>query len=238
MENINVEIHSNRILTNINIQIRPREIVALIGPNGAGKSTLVRVLLGLIQPSVGQIYLKPGIKIGYMPQKIIIPETMPLTVERFITLGTPSPRKVVKKILDEVGAAAIIDLPAKDISGGELQRVLLARALLRQPELLVLDEPIQGVDLNGQYELYDLIGTLPKKKGCGILVVSHDLHLVMINTDYVICLNKHICCSGQPEYVAKDPAYLELFGMEGVKTLAIYHHKHNHRHDTNGNILG
>ena len=133
----------------------------------------------------------------------------------------------VREVLS-ASAGQVLDAPVQAISGGELQRVLLARALLREPDLLVLDEPIQGVDLNGQYELYDLISGLRRQRGCGILIVSHELHLVMAATDHVICLNRHVCCSGHPDQVARDPAYLQLFGIEGVRTLAIYHHHHNH----------
>lgn len=129
-----------------------------------------------------------------------------------------------------------MDSPVQAISGGELQRVLLARALLRQPDLLVLDEPIQGVDLNGQYELYELIGAVRKRRGCGILMVSHELHWVMADTDQVICLNRHVCCSGHPEHVARDPAFLELFG-EGARSMAVYHHHHNHRHNLHGTVV-
>ncbi len=143
----------------------------------------------------------------------------------------------MRTALTEVGAAHVLDAPVQAISGGELQRVLLARALLREPDLLVLDEPIQGVDLNGQYELYDLISGLRRQRGCGILMVSHELHLVMAATDHVICLNRHVCCSGHPDQVARDPAYLQLFGIEGVRTLAIYHHHHNHRHDLHGAVV-
>lgn len=215
----------------------PGQILALIGPNGAGKSTLVRLVLGLLRPDSGRIMLKPGLRIGYMPQRLSVADTLPLTVQRFITLGMAASRSQVRELLAEVGAEQVLDSPVQAISGGELQRVLLARALLRQPDLLVLDEPIQGVDLNGQYELHDLISNLRRQRGCGILMVSHELHLVMATTDHVICLNRHVCCSGHPDHVARDPAYLELFGLEGARTLAIYHHHHNHRHDLHGAVV-
>ena len=158
-------------------------------------------------------------------------------MQRFVTLGTPAPRARVQALLAEVGAAQVIDSPVQAISGGELQRVLLARALLREPDLLVLDEPIQGVDLTGQYELYDLISNLRRQRGCGILMVSHELHLVMATTDQVVCLNRHVCCSGHPDHVARDPAYLALFGLDGARRLAIYHHQHNHHHDLHGTVV-
>ena len=237
VEDVHLTIRGNPILQAVHLQVRPGKIVALIGPNGAGKSTLVRIVLGLIRPDRGRIWLKPGLRIGYMPQRLTIDETLPLTVQRFITLGAPGSREQVRAVLAEVGAPQVLDTPVQAISGGEFQRMLLARALLREPDLLVLDEPIQGVDLTGQYELYDLISHLRRKRGCGILMVSHELHLVMAATDHVLCLNRHVCCSGHPDHVAQHPAYLELFGIDGAQQLAIYHHHHNHRHNLHGGVV-
>ena len=237
VENVHFAIRGNPILQAVSLRVAPGEIVALIGPNGAGKSTLVRIVLGLLHPARGQVQLKPGIRVGYMPQRLMIDETLPLTVQRFVTLGMRASRERVRSALREVGAAHVFDAPMQAISGGETQRVLLARALLREPALLVLDEPIQGVDLTGQYELYDLISGLRRQRGCGILMVSHELHLVMAATDEVVCLNRHVCCSGHPDLVAQDPAYLELFGIDGARRLAIYHHHHNHRHDLHGTVV-
>ena len=237
VEEVSLAIRGNPILQDVNLQVRAGEIVALIGPNGAGKSTLVRVVLGLLSPDCGRVWRQPGARIGYMPQRLAVDETLPLTARRFITLGMPASRERVRAVLAEVGAARVLDAPVQAISGGEMQRVLLARALLREPDLLVLDEPIQGVDLNGQYELYDLIADLRRKRGCGILMVSHELHLVMAATDHVLCLNRHVCCSGHPEHVARDPAYLQLFGIDGARRLAVYHHHHNHRHDLYGTVV-
>ncbi len=236
-ENIGLAIRGNPILHNVNLRVAAGEIVALIGPNGAGKSTLVRVLLGLLRPDSGRVWLRPGLRVGYMPQRLALDDTLPLSVRRFVTLGTPATRARVQTALAEVGAAHVLDSPVQAVSGGELQRVMLARALLREPDLLVLDEPIQGVDLNGQYELYDLIGGLRHQRGCGILMVSHELHLVMATTDHVLCLNRHVCCSGHPDHVARDPAYLELFGIDGARRLAVYHHHHNHHHDLHGAVV-
>ena len=237
VDGVSLAIRGSSILQDISLQVRSGEIVALIGPNGAGKSTLVRVILGLLQPERGRVWRKPGVRIGYMPQRLAVDETLPLTARRFITLGMPASRERVQEVLAEVGAARVLDTPVQAISGGEMQRVMLARALLREPDLLVLDEPIQGVDLNGQYELYDLISDLRRKRGCGILMVSHELHLVMAATDHVLCLNRHVCCSGHPEHVARDPAYLQLFGIDGARRLAVYHHHHNHRHDLHGTVV-
>ena len=237
IEKVNLAIRGNPILRDVSLQVTAGEIVALIGPNGAGKSTLARVALGLIRADSGRIWRKPGARVGYMPQRLMVDDTLPLSVWRFTTLGTPTSRARVRETLAEVGAAHVLDAPVQGISGGEMQRVLLARALLREPELLVLDEPIQGVDLNGQYELYDLISGLRQRRGCGILMVSHELHLVMATTDHVLCLNRHVCCSGHPDHVARDPAYLALFGLDGARHLAIYHHHHDHQHDLHGAVV-
>lgn len=237
VEKVNLAIRGHPILREVSLQVTAGEIVALIGPNGAGKSTLARVVLGLIRTDSGRVWRKPGVRVGYMPQRLVVDDTLPLSVRRFVTLGTPASRERVREALAEVGAAHVLDAPVQVISGGELQRILLARALLREPELLVLDEPIQGVDVNGQYELYDLISGLRQQRGCGILMVSHELHLVMAATDHVICLNRHVCCSGHPEQVARDPAYRELFGLDGARRLAVYHHHHNHHHDLHGTVV-
>jgi zinc transport system ATP-binding protein len=221
-------------LAQVSLTVSRGEIVTVIGPNGAGKSTLLRILLGLLPPSSGKVRLRPGLRIGYVPQRVAIDETLPLTVRRFLSLaiertapGDP------QSALTEVGAPGLIDAPVQGLSGGEMQRVLVARALLRAPDLLVLDEPAQGVDIIGQAELFALIRRIRDRRHCGILLVSHDLHLVMAATDHVVCLNHHICCSGHPEAVTRDPAYRALFGT-AADALAIYAHHHDHTHDAHG----
>ncbi|MCK5718357.1 MAG: zinc ABC transporter ATP-binding protein ZnuC [Thiomargarita sp.] len=225
VKNISVQFQYNIVLENVSLDVQQNKIITLIGPNGAGKSTLVKIVLGLIMPNSGKILRQKNIIIGYMPQHLHINPILPLTVERFLTLGDIKKDKI-KSILDEVGASKILKTPLQHVSGGEMQRVLLARALLREPDLLVLDEPIQGVDVAGQYELYDLINHINQEKQCGILMVSHDLHIVMATTDYVICLNKKICCSGHPTTVSQHPDYLALFGSKAAQDLAIYTHHH------------
>lgn len=223
------------VLESIELSVRPGEIVTLIGPNGAGKTTLVRAVLGLLKPDSGEVWRKSKLRIGYMPQKLHIDATLPLSVLRFLRLVPGVDRQRALAALTEVGAEKVIDSPLQGISGGEMQRVLLARALLREPELLVLDEPVQGVDVAGQAELYALITTLRDRHQCGVLMVSHDLHLVMSTTDQVVCLNRHVCCSGHPEQVSSDPAFVELFGQH-APSLAIYHHHHDHAHDLHGGV--
>lgn len=223
------------ILEDVSLTLMPGKIVTLIGPNGAGKTTLLKVMLGLVPLSRGTLTRKPGLKIGYMPQKLDINPTLPMTVERLLSLGTPERNSKIQSLLDaclkEVGAYPLKYSRLTVLSGGEMQRVMLARALLTAPDLLVLDEPMQGVDVLGQEELYQLIAQIRDRRGCGILLVSHDLHLVMAASDEVVCLNTHVCCSGHPNQVTGDPVYKKLF-------VASYQHEHDHRHDRGGESHG
>ncbi len=234
---VHIGFAGNTVLSDVDLAVREREIVTLIGPNGSGKSTLVRLVLGLLEPDRGRVFLKPGLRIGYMPQRLVIDDALPLTVDRFLRLGGTATRQARLAALGEVAVERLADSPMQKISGGELQRVLLARALLREPDLLVLDEPAQGVDMTGQAELFKLITGIRDRRGCGVLMVSHDLHLVMASTDSVVCLNHHVCCTGHPETVSRDPAYLELFGPLAAKGLAVYAHRHDHHHDVSGDVV-
>lgn len=236
---IDVRIRGHEVLTRVDAAVHAGEIVTVIGPNGSGKTTLLRVLLGLLVPDRGSVHVRPGTRIGYMPQRLAVDPTLPLTVERFLAMGADRsvPRTVRKTTLAEVGAERVIDFPIQDISGGEMQRVMLARALLREPDLLVLDEPVQGVDITGQHEVHALIGRIRDRRRCGVLMVSHDLHLVMAGTDTVLCLNRHVCCTGRPEDVTRDPAYVALFGREVAAGLAVYSHHHDHEHADSGEVL-
>ena len=237
LEQLCVNIGRRAIIDNISLKLEAGEIVSLIGPNGAGKTTLVRTILGLIKPSGGRLKKRSGLRIGYMPQRLHLEKTIPLTVQRFLKMTKHAKDADVSEALQKVGAKHTAQRPMQGISGGELQRVLLARALLRKPHLLVLDEPAQGVDISGQAELYRLISHLRDELNCAVLMVSHDLHLVMSATDRVICMNRHICCSGHPEHVSNDPAYQELFGLEASEELALYAHHHDHDHDPEGNVI-
>ena len=225
------------VLDAVDIAVRAGEIVTLVGLNGAGKSTLIRVILGIVEPDSGEVSRSPGLRIGYVPQHMQRDPVLPITVERFMTLGAPAPRGTLRKVLDEVGADPILGYPLAEVSGGEMQRVLLARALLREPRLLVLDEPLAGVDVTSQSDLYRLIADIRDRRGCGVLLVSHDLHLVMAATDTVVCLNRHVCCSGRPQAVLRDPEFISLFGPHLSETLAVYQHAHDHRHDALGEPL-
>lgn len=222
------------ILENVNIDVGAGEIVTLIGPNGAGKTTLVRALLGLETVDQGSIRRKADLRIGYAPQRFDRDPAIPVTVERFLALGLPGPSANMGAVLDEVGARRVARQQLSALSGGELQRVVLARALLRNPSLLILDEPVRGVDYAGEAELYGLIGRIRTSRGLGVLLVSHDLHVVMAQSDRVVCLNRHVCCSGVPETVAQHPEYVRLFGAQTARAFAVYQHSHDHSHDLTG----
>lgn len=241
LEDIAIRFDGQRVLDGVDLTLRRGEIVTLVGPNGAGKSTLVRVVTGLLKPDRGRLLYSGSARpaVGYMPQRLRLDSSMPLKVSRFLSLtGRRQPTRAERlAALEKVGVAHLNQAQVHQLSGGELQRVLLARAILRKPDLLVLDEPLQGVDVGGQTELYRLIASLRDDLGCGILMVSHDLHLVMARTDTVICLNRHICCHGRPESVSKDPEYIRLFGRKVAEDLAIYTHHHDHHHDIHGDVV-
>ncbi len=237
MSKVYVKLGSKQVLSDLELQLHPGEIVTVIGPNGAGKSTLVRVLLGLIKPDKGTITRRAGLTIGYAPQKLQLDRTFPLSVQRFLSMaGRAFKSSDILAALSTTKVRHLFNASIHDLSGGEFQRVLLARAMLRRPDLLVLDEPVQGIDMNGQSDMYQLINDIRDQTGCAILMVSHDLHFVMASTDKVICLNQHVCCSGHPEAVSSHPSYLEIFGRAEA-SLALYTHHHDHRHTDSGHIV-
>ncbi|MGB1548411.1 MAG: ATP-binding cassette domain-containing protein [Alphaproteobacteria bacterium] len=225
------------VLDRVSLAIHEGEIVTIIGPNGSGKTTLVRALLGLVEADMGEITKAEALRVGYVPQAFEVDPNLPLTVGRFLRLGGAK-KAETQAVLEWVGAGTIAGHPIQRISGGEIRRVLLARALLRKPNLLVLDEPVQGVDITGQAELYKLINAVRRETGAAILMISHDLRLVMAATDEVVCLNHHVCCAGHPEAVTRHPEYLALFGDKAdEKSFAVYTHHHDHRHDEAGNVV-
>jgi zinc transport system ATP-binding protein len=222
------------VLQDVSLTLEIGKVLTIIGPNGAGKSSLLKVLLGLQKADSGEVSLRDGLRIGYVPQSISIDNNLPLSVRRFVALGG---KGSVSEVLAMLKIEHLSDTAIQSISGGEFQRVLLARALLRKPDLLVLDEPAQGVDVMGQGELYEKISTLRNQYGFGVIMVSHDLHLVMAKTDQVICLNQHICCHGVPADVSRHPEYQRLFGDMSNSGLAVYTHHHDHTHDLHGNVV-
>lgn len=228
-QHLSVRAGTLHILEDVSLAIHAREIVTLIGPNGSGKTTLLKALLGLTRCN-GEVTRRAGLKIGYVPQQFVPDLSLPITVERFLDLFAP--HEAGQKSLARVGVAEIGGRQLSTLSGGEMARVLLARAVAGKPDLLVLDEPLSGVDISGEAELYHLIAELRDELGCGILLVSHDLHVVMGKADRVVCLNHHVCCEGDVHTVARDPAFVELFGARGE--LAIYPHLHDHAHTLSG----
>ncbi len=234
LSGVTVRFGGRATLDHVDVEVRRGEIVTVIGPNGSGKTTLVRAALGLVAPDEGEVTRLDGIKIGYVPQQLGVDRTLPLTVRRFLAMSGNSSREDHDRTLAEVGVGDVLDGPFQALSGGEAKRVTLARALLRRPDLLVLDEPTSNVDVAGQAEFYDLIRTIRDRHDCGVLLVSHDLHLVMRATDTVVCLNGHVCCSGRPDSVSRDPEYLALFGPRVAETLGVYAHDHDHHHDLAG----
>jgi len=225
-----------RILDKVDFAVYRGQIVTLVGPNGAGKSTLVKAALGLERLDSGEVRRADKLKIGYQPQRLALDQTLPLSVRRFLTLTEKHSIERVQHVLQDVGVPHLIDASVHTLSGGEWQRVMLARAVLRRPDLLVLDEPTQNVDIAGAVEIYQIIARLRDAIGCGVLMVSHDLNVVMAATDQVYCLNGHICCSGHPADVSRDREFQRLFGPTAAATLAIYPHSHDHTHAPDGSI--
>lgn len=224
------------LVQDVDLEVRRGEIVTLVGPNGSGKSTTARLALGVYRPDTGSAERARGLRVGYVPQKLAIDWTMPLTVRRFMNLTQRVSGRKARAALQRTGVENLADSQMVHLSGGEFQRVLLARAIAREPDLLVLDEPVQGVDFSGQLSLYELIASIRDDNQCGVLLISHDLHLVMAATDQVVCLNGHVCCSGTPSTVAVHPEYHALFGERAAATLAIYEHDHDHTHLPDGRV--
>jgi len=237
LENISLELQGKQILKSVTMTVLPQQIVTLIGPNGAGKTSLLKVMLGLLPASKGTVFRQPGMVVGYVPQRLHIPQTMPLTVAVFAGMASKASQQTIQDSLHEVGLSVPLDQSVQSLSGGEFQRLLLARALLRRPQILVLDEPAQGLDFTGEAEFYHLIASLRERYHCAVVMVSHDLHLVMAATDQVVCLNTHVCCQGRPESISQDPEYLQLFGQGLAKEFAVYHHEHDHHHTADGRIV-
>ena len=231
--NITVSRQGNKILENVSVVVGEHDFLTVIGPNGAGKSMLLKCLIGFYMPDTGEIQKMAGLRVGYVPQNFAPEHTMPISVRRFLGLRRKTEKEAVEKVAEETGILTILDQPLFNLSGGERQRVLLARSLLDNPHLLVLDEPAQNLDISGQLGFYKLIEKIYKERKVSVLMVSHDLHLVMASTNEVICLFHHVCCSGEPQLVAKDPEFISLFGKDMATMMAAYQHSHDHVHHHN-----
>lgn len=230
LRDISLTLGNKTILKNIHLTLSANSITTLIGPNGAGKSNLLKLIIGLQQPSSGKIIKAPGLRLGYLPQKIRLNTSMPLTVIDFLRLNSNGDQALLEDAIQQTQISSMLQRSLHVLSGGERQRVLLCRALLNAPHLLLLDEPAQGLDINNQAEFYQQLQKLKQHYQCSIFIVSHDLHLVMANTDEVICLNQHVCCSGHPQAVSQDAAFKALFTKTEQANLAFYTHHHDHKH--------
>ncbi len=237
LSNVGVRRNGRWLVRGVDFSVSRGEIVTLIGPNGSGKSTTVKTAIGVLKPDEGRVERAGGLKVGYVPQKLAIDWTLPLTVRRLMTLTGPLSASDMNEALGAVGLSHMLDAEVQHLSGGEFQRALMARAIARKPDLLVLDEPVQGVDFSGEIAIYDLIKTIRNTTGCGILLISHDLHVVMAATDTVICLNGHVCCRGTPQAVTQSAEYVRLFGSRAAQSLAVYSHDHDHTHLPDGRVL-
>ncbi len=235
LENTGVIRNNRWLVKGVSLEVKKEKIVTLIGPNGSGKSTTAKIALGIYKDIEGKVK-KFTDKIGYVPQKISIDWTLPIRVSDFMTLTMDLKEDEINDSLELTGVKHLKDNDLRNLSGGEFQRVLIARAISKKPDLLVLDEPVQGVDFKGELSLYELIKKISDELGCGILLISHDLHVVMSATDYVVCLNGHVCCSGTPQSVVNDSKYKELFGDRASTILSVYEHDHDHTHSPDGTI--
>ena len=235
LENAGVYKSSKWLVRGISFEVNNGQIVTLIGPNGSGKTTTAKMILNILNADEGLVTSNTN-KMAYVPQKINIDWTMPLRVIDFMKITSSINNAQITEALTLTGVEKLLYDEVHNLSGGEFQRVLIARAVAKKPELLVLDEPVQGVDFNGEIALYNLIKKISDKLNCGILLISHDMHFVMSATDHVICLNGHICCSGTPSVVVKNPAYIKLFGEHNAETLSYYQHHHDHSHNNDGSV--
>jgi zinc transport system ATP-binding protein len=226
------------ILEHVTFAIDPAEIITIVGPNGSGKSSLLRALIGAMKPASGSVTRKPGLRIGYVPQKLQIDATLPMTVGRFLNLPRRHSSADVGAALEQAGVPDLGQRQMTDLSGGQFQRVMLASALMGDPDILILDEATQGLDQSGAAAFYRQIDAVRRQRGCAVLMVSHDLHVVMAASDRVLCLNGHVCCDGTPEIVADAPEYRALFGTGTQGALALYRHEHNHSHDPHDHAHG
>ena len=236
LSNAGVERAGRWLVRGVEFTLSAGEIVTMIGPNGSGKSTTAKMALGIVAPDEGSVVRRKGLVVGYVPQKVAIDWTLPLTVERFMRLTGKVTKPAADEAMQATGVQHLRHEEVRTLSGGEFQRVMLARAIARKPDLLVLDEPVQGVDFTGEIDLYNLISRIRDQLNCGVLLISHDLHVVMAATDRVICLNGHMCCQGTPTAVASSDEYRELFGARATSVLAVYEHSHDHTHLPDGTV--
>ena len=228
---LTVRFQDNTVLDQVSLELMPQDVITIVGPNGAGKSTLLKCLAGLITPSSGTISRRRGLNLRYIPQRMHVEPSMPMKVDHFLRLNNAAGIPRLEETASETGITTLLDRPLHGLSGGEWQRVLLARCLMTTPDAIILDEPAQNLDISGQLQFYAQLEQIHQERGIAIVMVSHDLHMVMASTRQVICLFHHICCSGEPRTVARDPEFIQLFGQDMAKMMAVYQHQHDHDHD-------
>lgn len=231
VEHLSVRYGATEVLRDVSLSVEPNEIVTIVGPNGSGKTTLLRAIVGAAPATAGRITPAPGLRLGYVPQRLHVDQTLPITVTRFLSLPGGATRSDKAAALARAGVPELANRQMSQLSGGQLQRVLLGRALVARPQLLLLDEPTAGLDQPGSAAFYQLIDDVRRETGCAVLMISHELHVVMAASDRVICLNGHVCCHGTPEHVSSAPEYQALFGTGTGGALAFYRHDHDHTHD-------
>ncbi len=236
LKSVGVQRNKRWLIHNINLTVNRGEIVSVIGPNGAGKSTVGKIVAGSMLPDVGTVERAKGIRVGYVPQKVHIDSTLPMTVRRLVQMSRVKQSQEIDEMLSQLRILSLVDSPVQDLSGGEFQRALLARVLLTKPDLLILDEPTTGLDFAGEANLYQHIEDVRDSYNCGVLLICHDLHIVLANTNRVVCLNVHVCCSGKPKKIVGDEAFIQLYGQEVADSHAVYLHDHDHSHNLDGSI--
>ncbi|MCY3769402.1 MAG: metal ABC transporter ATP-binding protein [Gammaproteobacteria bacterium] len=236
LRSVGVQRDHRWLLHEVDLTIQAGEIVSMIGPNGGGKTTAVQVLIGFLPPDAGTVERAGGLNIGYVPQRVQVNAALPMTVRRLMQLTGPQDDGKIDERLSELGVLDLAESPVQQLSGGEFQRVLFARALLKSPDLLILDEPSQGLDISGESRLYDRIADVRDRLDCGVLLVCHNLHMVMARSDTVVCLNRHVCCAGKPAQIASNEEFVQLFGPDIAKSHALYPHQHDHRHRLDGEV--
>ena len=236
LSSVGVRRDNRWLVHNFDLTIRRGEIVSLVGPNGGGKTTVAKIVAGALPPDIGSVERAKGIRIGYVPQKVNIGSTLPITVRRLMKLSQNKKRNEIDAMLSKLNIQNLADSPVQLLSGGEFQRAFLARALLRKPDLLILDEPSTGLDFSGEADLYNHIVNVRDALNCGILLVCHDLHIVLAKSDNVVCMNVHICCTGKPKQIISDEEFIKLFGGETAQSHAFYLHHHDHSHKLDGSV--
>jgi len=230
-ENLRVSRDNRPVLDNVSLEVAPADFVTIIGPNGAGKTTLLRCLAGIMKPDSGTIHRSPDLRTSYIPQRMTPEPSLPMNVNAFLRLRISPGENDISSIAEETGISSLLDRSIHVLSGGEWQRVLLARALINRPDVIILDEPAQNLDISGQLGFYEHLNRIHKERRIALVMVSHDLHMVMASTRKVVCLYHHICCSGEPIAVTRDPEFIQLFGKEMARMMAVYQHDHDHHHE-------